>query len=239
MLGNRPNWKVSFLYSLLFTPLVSPNPLPNIDQGNKAIKNGPYALRLISTHPNLTNAYFTSDVSFKQNPDFAKIQPVWSGPSWLTRPNSTYDPSAGGSLFLDDRLDNYNSRQLTLQYAKGSDNHIPFLRWVWESGPGTTHVWPAYYYVSWGGFAFGKQIDSCTILFLDKGSNSVERGWKWAAQYDGLDSWSMRSFNATDPNISIPQNWEYVNIEAVAFEELVNQKTRSNMEILNHGLLQL
>jgi len=57
-------------------------------------------------------------------------------------------------------------------------------------------LWPATYYVSWGGFRFVRQTGKDEgRVFLFDGSGTNPR-WRWAAEYGALrDSWYMREWN--------------------------------------------
>lgn len=135
-----------------------------------------------TSNPDLSNTFFTTNRSFTQNPPLSSLQPIWAGRSHGSslRPNSTdnlyTDP---GAIFLDARLDNSLSPQLTLLYAKRGNEDVPYKRWVWDSGPGVTHFWPGTYYVSWGGFRFVKRGER-TLLFEGDGTSL---NWKIAAEY--------------------------------------------------------
>lgn len=160
---------------------------------------------MLRAHPNLTNAFFTGGVTFKENPDPKAIQPIWAGASYwkFTQPPTSSDSlyEGYGAIFLDDRLDNVNSPQLVLYYTKDSDQHVPFLYWNWEAGPGTTHLWPASWYVTWGGFRFVRQNDTGKVFLEGSGSDSRFRR---AAEYNTFsDAWAMRSWNCKSTHIAI------------------------------------
>jgi hypothetical protein len=228
MLAHQCSWSATLLFVIAISALVSSNPLPDNQRRDEPFNHGPYALRLVSNHPNLTNALFTdhsvAGVSFKQNPDPKTLRPIWAGYSYWKR----FNPDAtdnlfldGGAIFLDERMDNNKSLQFVLQYAKGRDEHVPYLNWNWEAGPATTHLWPGNWYVTWGGFMFVRQNDTGKVfLFNGRGPDPK---WRLAAMYSQqLDWWYLRSFNSTDPSVPLPKDWEFVNVEVIPFEQVRN-----------------
>lgn len=95
-------------------------------------------------------------------------------------------------------MSNRESPQLVLKYTYRTveNPHTPYLDWTWEAGPGVTHVWPALWYVTWGGFRFVRQKgEDEGRVFLFYGDGTDPR-WRLAAEYAGwADAWYMNSWN--------------------------------------------
>ncbi|CAI6333125.1 unnamed protein product [Periconia digitata] len=222
MTGYQFIQRASLFLAIAISNLVSSTPLPDIAGRDDWIP-GPYALRLVSNHPNLTNAFLNRERRFQENPALNRIQPIWGGPSYFQslQPNATDNLyERGGAIFLDERRNNTDSMQLIMMYIKlNNQREVPYLSWSWEYGPGVTHLWPGNYYVSWGGFQFVKQSDSGrTFMFV---GNGTDPKWRWAAQYlRNYREWDMVNWNSTDPSAPLPEDWEFVNVEVVPFEQL-------------------